>query len=217
MARVTTELRWLQPGYIEEKAQRRLAAYERQYGKIVKPPIPVNHLVEAHLGLVIDWGSIQERAGETILAYLEPADRRIRMNEARRSHFDRFFGTEHFTLGHEVGHWDLHVVETDVVQLSLLDEDRTGRFICRGNQSNSLEWQANRYAAALLMPETMIQEYAEMVDLFSWPDLYCLKDLFSVTITALTRRLRELGMVYVSPANELYPNREVYTGQSDLF
>lgn len=213
---ITPNREWLRPEFIEAKAQARLEAYESQYGRIASLPIPVHHLVEAHLNIRIDWDHISESEDESILAYINPSTRTIRMNAGRRQYFDRFFGTEAFTLGHEVGHWDLHVVKADGVQLPLFDADHVKPFVCRGDPSRRLEWQANRYSAALTMPSRMIRRCTERVDLCSWPNLYDLKDRFQVTISALTIRLEELGLVYRSPDGDLYANREAYHGQKAL-
>lgn len=213
---VTSNKRWLRPDFIESKAQARLEAYESEYGTVSSPPIPVEHLAEAHLDLIIDWDNIPEPEGEPILAYIDPTTRTIRMNERRRDHFSDFSGSEAFTLGHEVGHWDLHIVQAKAVQLPLFDADQMKTFVCRGDPESRLEWQANRYSAALIMPTKMIKEHTKDVDLCSWPNLYVLRDRFEVTISAFTRRLTELGLIYVSPEGSLYPSREIYDGQTVL-
>ena len=216
MLQISSKRKWLKPDFIEDKARARLLAYEDQFGRILQPPIPVNHLIEAHLGLVVDWDDIPEETDDTILAYIDPQTRCIRMNASRRDHFDQFIGTETFTLAHEVGHWDLHVVEAHAVQLSLLGDIASRSFICRSSDKNGFEWQANRYAAALIMPAPMVRDYAETLDLCCWHTLYALKDEFGVTISALTTRLEELGLVYRSADNKLYPSKEAFVGQEKL-
>jgi len=212
MLQVISDGKWLRPEFIESKAQSRIAAYENEYGEISNPPIPIHHLIEAHLDLIIDWDDIAEEENERILAYIDPTSRSIRMNAKRQAYFDEFFGTETFTLGHEVGHWDLHIIEVEGVQLTLFGE-RPKPFVCRGDKRNKLEWQANRYAAALVMPADMIKECTVGVNLCSWPNLYELKDYFQVTISTMTRRLKELGLIYKSPEGEIYPSQEAYGGQ----
>src|SRR5689334_17058033 len=97
---------------IERRASRMLASYQRHCGKkLQEPPIPVEHLVEAHLELRVDWDVIPETSGERILAYIDPVERKICMNETHRAFFDEYFGSEAFTYGHEAGHWELHVIK----------------------------------------------------------------------------------------------------------
>ncbi|MFW6116393.1 MAG: ImmA/IrrE family metallo-endopeptidase [bacterium] len=215
---VTPSRQWLRAEFIESKALARLEAYEEEYGAISSLPIPVHHLIEAHLDLFIDWDDIlAPEEDEPVLAYINPTTRTIRMNAKRRRYFDEFFGSETFTLGHEVGHWDLHILEAEAVQLPLFDADQLEPFVCRGDPRRRLEWQANRYSAALIMPARMIEKLTAGVDLCAWPNLYDLKDRFQVTISALTRRLVELGLIYKSPEGNLYPSREAYHGQNALF
>ena len=209
--------RYMTDGEIEARAQQMLSAYQLAFNvEISEPPIPVVHLIEAYLGLGILWDTITERDGERILAYIDPKIRKIRMNAKHGPLFDRFFGTEAFTLGHEVGHWDLHIVEAEGTQLSLFGDAQSTPFICRGDRDSRLEWQANRFSAALIMPKEMIHKCIASVDICVWPNLYDLKDHFGVTISAFTRRLQELGLIYKSPAGDLYPSYESYAGQSSL-
>ena len=54
------------------------------------------------------------------------------------------------------------------------------------------------------------------IELTSWPNLYRLRDLFEVTISALTIRLERLGVLYVSKDGQLYPSRQEYHGQTRM-
>ena len=68
----------------------------------------------------------------------------------------------------------------------------------------------------LLMPSHLLREAIRDVDLLSWQNLYALRDLFQVTITALTVRLARLNLLYISDESKLYPSRQVYDGQMPL-
>ena len=63
-----------------------------------------------------------------------------------------------FTLAHEGGHWYLHrpLIEMDQVTATLFGKDDVPKqptIFCRSSQKKAAaEWQADRFAAALLMP-----------------------------------------------------------------
>ena len=68
----------------------------------------------------------------------------------------------------------------------------------------------------LLMPSSLLREAIRDIDLLSWPNLYALRDLFQVTLTALTVRLAKLNLLYIADDKQLYPSRQVYAGQMAL-
>jgi Zn-dependent peptidase ImmA (M78 family) len=216
MPQIINAAPWLKLEVIEAKAEALLVAYEAEFGAITEPPVPIEHLIEAHLDIWIDWDMIEEKGSEVILAYIDPQERKICMNESRRARFEEYLGTETFTFAHEVGHWDLHVTETEYVQLGFLDIIQPKRFLCRWNKHDRLEWQANRYAATLIMPKGMVLREIEGVDICKWANLYPLKDRFGVTITAFRKRLEELGLIYLSPEGDLYSSQEAYFNQPVL-
>jgi len=213
MPQILTDAPWLKPEMIEAKAEAMLAVYEAKFGIITEPPVPIEHLIEAHLDLRIDWDMIEDNDNEVILAYIDPEAKKICMNESRRARFEEYVGTEVFTFAHEVGHWDLHVNKSSYVQLCFLDIIQPKKFLCRWNIHDHLEWQANRYAAALIMPKEMVLREIKGVDIYKWRNLYLLKDRFGVTITAFRKRLEELGFIYLSPDGALYPSQEAYFNQ----
>lgn len=213
--RITENRSWLPPDVIESKAVRLLHEYEAEFGE-VSLPVPVEHMIEAKLGLTIDWDEIADSDDDAILAEIVPGLRVIRMNSRHRGHFESFLGTERFTFAHEVGHWVLHVQEASEVQLPLFSASTAQPFICSGSSKDNREWQASRFAAALIMPDNMVRSIASSADIHSWGKLYELRDQFQVTISALVNRLKELQLLYVSPDRKLFPSQEVYNGQQSF-
>jgi hypothetical protein len=219
MRQIVEKTRWLTTDQIDGKAEMLLYEYGRSFGPVVSPPVPARKIIEAYLDLAIDWCTIPETGGERILACLSPRDREVRFNETHREFFEQYFGTETFTLAHEAGHWVLHVQEADAVQMPLFEGTPPREFLCRAqgpDSADSFEWQAHRFAAALVMPEIMVREHAEKVDLYQWPSLYCMREVFDVSITALRKRLEALGLLYVAPDKGLWPSYEDYIGQPKL-
>jgi hypothetical protein len=199
------EVKFIPDIKIEEKANLLLTRFEEQYGRILNPPVPVDRIIEYYLDLSILWDVIEDTDEEKILGCLEASEKRIILNERHMTHFEEYIGTEAYTKAHEVGHWDLHIVkEGDAVQLPLLLAVDERNVLCRDNRKDTREIQAEMYAAYLLMPHTLIKGEIEGKDLANWPTLYKLKDAFGVTITALTKRLTRLGLVYIAPDGKVY-------------
>jgi hypothetical protein len=70
-------------------------------------------------------------------------------------------GRYRFTLAHEAGHWQLHrpfFLENNA-QLGLFEEtDTKPAYVCRSSEKGKpIEWQANFFAAHLLMPTEIVR------------------------------------------------------------
>ncbi len=210
--------RFMPDSEIEKKACAMLSGFESQFGKVSKPPIPIDRIVESYLDLWIDWDVIEDTDEEKILGFLNPDTKKIRLNERHRDHFENYIGTEAFTKAHEVGHWDLHVAKKgDAVQLPLLAPENSQPYLCRQANLDQREFQAERYAAYLLMPHHLLMETINGVDLTSFPVLYSLKEIFGVTITAFTKRLKGLHLIYITDDKKIYRSEEEALGTKSLF
>ena len=211
-------VQYLPDARIEAKAIQLLNRYESEYGAVTGPPIPVEEIADNLLELGILWGSVSEAAGTTTLAGLEPDERMIKFNECRRQVFEETPGLYNTVLGHEIGHWELHVGHNLGAQQHLPDLDQ--RYECLYQDSTCTkgpkETQAHRFMGFLLMPSSFFWDAVRDIELTSWPNLYRLRDLFGVTISTLTIRLERLGVLYVSKDGELYPSRQEYHGQTRL-
>ena len=203
---------------LERLANRLLARYEGRYGPIARPPVPVESILEDVLDLSILWDSVPEEPGQSILAGLDPNNRTVVFNETRLALIEETPGLYNTVLAHEAGHWEAHVDAALLEQAPLPQFDR--EFGCLYRQSgpgeDPRERQAHQFMAFLLLPSHLLQEAIREVDLLSWPNLYALRDLFHVTITALTVRLARLNLLYISDDLKLYPSRQVYDGQMPL-
>jgi Zn-dependent peptidase ImmA (M78 family) len=198
---------------LETKAYAMLTGFESQYGKIYSPPIPIDKIIECYLDLWIDWDKIEDTEEEKILGFLNPSTKRICINECHRDLFEKHAGLESFTKAHEVGHWDLHITkESDVVQLPLIPSEVVQPYLCRQSTFDKREIQAEKYAAYLLMPHHLIIDAINNVDLTKWPTLYSLRGIFGVTITAFTKRLKGLDMIYIDDAGTIFHSEEEAKG-----
>lgn len=89
---------------------------------------------------------------------------------------------DRFTLAHELGHYVLHY---------LWDSERVGnRMMALRRGSDRIEWEANWFAAAFLMPKDRFErEY-----LNASGDLSRVADLFGVSVAAAEVRAKALGL-----------------------
>ena len=210
--------RYIPDSEIESKAYAMLAGFESQYGKVVKPPIPIDRIIESYLDIWMDWDVIQDTNEEKILGYLNPSTKKILMNERHRDHFEEYIGTEAYTKAHEVGHWDLHIAKkNEAVQLPLLMPTEEITYLCRQQKLDKREIQAEKYAAYLLMPHHLLMEAIKDVDITKWSDLYNLKNDFGVTITAFTKRLKSLKLIYITEDKKIFHSQEESFGNQNLF
>ena len=210
--------RYLPDVQIEERAIRLLSRYEPDFGAVTGPPVPVEEIADGLLDLRLLWDSVSESASTTVLAGLEPQKRMIKFNESRRQVFDETQGLYNTVLGHEVGHWELHVGHELAAQEQLPQFERV--YECLYQESTCTrgpkETQAHRFMGFLLMPSSLLWEAIRDVELTSWPNLYRLREIFQVTISALRIRLERLGVLYVAADGQLYPSLQEYHCQTRL-
>ena len=170
------------------------------------------------LDLRLLWDSVAESPGTTVLAGLDPDKRMIKFNESRRQVIEETQGLYYTVLGHEIGHWELHVDPEMASQQQLPQLEET--YECLYQESTCTrgpkETQAHRFMGFLLMPPHLLQEAIRDVELANWVNLYRLRDLFQVTISALRIRLERLGVLYVASDGQLYPSQQEYHGQTRL-
>ena len=131
-----------------------LADYGAMMGFPVKPPIPVEDIIERYLKLNLSFDDLTEKLGPGVLGATYVEASLICINE--RLFENKSEGRLVFTCAHEVGHWILH-------RRFVNRAERCGReknvIICRtGNAKEPIEWQADYFASCLLMPENGVRE-----------------------------------------------------------
>ena len=212
------ENRFISNQEIEGKAYALLNRFETMFGKIGLPPIPIDKIIEKYLDLWIDWDIVDDTDEEKILGFIDPVARKIRLNERHRNLFDEYIGTEAYTKAHEVGHWELHVVKNvDAIQPPLLSDPVAQPYLCRQQNFDKREIQAEKFAAYLLMPFPLVMNAIASVELTDWRSLYLLKENFGVTITAMTKRLKGLGLIYIAEDKKIFHSEEEAHGTIKLF
>jgi len=152
------KVKFLKPDTIETEASRTIFDYGHKFGVISAPPIPIDQILESLLELSLDitelddgvLGALSFRGKKVwIDASLVPEE-----NPTKEGRYN-------FTLAHEIGHWQLHrfYYLVNENQISMFDEVDKPDLICRAiDRSDPIEWQANAFAAHLLMPSDMVKE-----------------------------------------------------------
>ncbi|MCG3127355.1 MAG: hypothetical protein CHACPFDD_02214 [Phycisphaerae bacterium] len=155
------EVPFLPKQHIEREAELVLAEYADSHGAITSPPVPIDEIVDVHLKLVIEFHDMRELFpfGD-VHGAIWMRDQRIGVDQSLDpSTNPRKRGRYHFTLAHEAGHWRLHrkYYLEDVAQGRLFGEDLAKpAYVCRSSDKRPVEWQADQFAASLLMPRKLV-------------------------------------------------------------
>lgn len=197
---------------IEHRAMDVLHRVQAKRKRPLKFPLDAGHLAES-LGLDMDCGEIAPDEQGAIAAMILPTERKIIMNE---SSLNLPKGFEASSIAHEIGHWELHIDQNAISKFveELQDssvETAVEPFLCRSvNTQQGIEKQAQYFASCLLMPQFKINDVKQGRDLTKWRHLYAMKDDFGVTISNLTHRLQDLGLIYIpKDSKQIYPGKAV--------
>ena len=116
-------------------------------------PIPVERIAEQHLNYEIDVIEESALLNADVLGGIVFDERIIQVSSSVADHEGRY----NFTIAHEIGHHVLHR------QIYLATKQTTSRpAMCRGKDHKPLaEKQADRFAAALLMPSDILANAIE--------------------------------------------------------
>lgn len=132
-----------------------LSGYESMIGRPLAPPIPVEDIIERYFGLRLSFEDLEQRLRkEDVLGATFVRERRIVIHQGLLE--DQPEGRMLFTCAHEAGHWVLHRALVDEAE-RLAPGARP--IICRtADAREPVEWQADFFAACLLMPKEAVRE-----------------------------------------------------------
>lgn len=234
------------PNYkIEGMTLKRISEYEKKFGR-VNLPIPLDPIIEQIFNLSISWDSLgKETLGglnpqERVLAinedYLDlfkqkPGLERftkahelghwdLHVDETKLSHSSLFHSqNSEFFFRKTTPKGNLFYI----IKNSWLDSElyKILRTKSAHRDSPMIASQVGKYASYLLMPTHLVKEYIKEVNsnIYSWPSLFRMSEVFDVTITALKIRLMQMGLIYVPEDlndKRIYSSREEYFGQLKL-
>ena len=224
-------VRFLKKEEIEEKANEVLMKMKKE-GFIPKWPFEASYVADA-LEIRINRGKIPPDNEGIIAAKIEPIKRLITINELFFANIKINKGLEESTIAHEIGHWVLHVNQDEAdgivkqLELPLNCQATPQLFLCRSldkshqttfNSKVDIEWQAQYFASCLLMPRYILEEKRRGRNLQNWPHLYAMADELGVTISNLTNRLQDLGLINIPKGSkQIYLGNSRPNGQKKLF
>ncbi len=144
---------------IEDGALVLLAEYGRKYHVVIQPPVPVEEIIEAHLGLAFDIDDLPRLLNvRDVLGATWIRSREVKIDQSLDpTVFPSKLGRYRFTVAHEIGHWELHrhrYLSVEGQAAMFAGEDRP--VVCRSGDKSPLEWQADCFAGYLLMPKEMV-------------------------------------------------------------
>ena len=166
-------------------------------------------LIAEFLDLDLVWDTIADDEQGAIAARILPLEKLIEINE-NIPQLKGGFGES--TIAHEIGHWILHIDTEKVdscIRLKQKGVDvKVKPFLCRSSNLARIEWQAQYFAGCLLMPQHILIELKQDLDLTKWQHLYQMAGKLGVTISNLTTRLQDLGWIYLDDqTRKIYSNR----------
>jgi hypothetical protein len=152
------------PVEIDQMVLDLMRKYAKARGKPLRPPVDVDDIIEGFLKLDLEVTDLKELVGvPDVLGAAWFEDDVIRVDSSLEGKEGRLA----FTLGHEIGHWWMHrpIFEMEKVSLPLYayDKGQPARpaMVCRsGKKKEPAEWQADQFAARLLMPESDVRTTA---------------------------------------------------------
>ena len=173
---------------IEQRAEQFLAHVPSYVWDGSTLPVPIEDIADTHLGLLVrDVEDLSSAPGappltpaQALSGLLLPARGEIWVNASESRQWPP---RRRFTIAHEIAHWQLH-------------RDHGAGVYCRATAVDAgmrttpaalppMEDEANRFAAALLMPAGLIQEHYVRCE----RDFFRLCDTFGASGAAMGRRL----------------------------
>jgi hypothetical protein len=142
---------------IERAAEELLQQYAQARGQPVEGAVDVDFVIEQVLGLDLAVVDLRGLLGNpAVLGATVVDQRRIYVDQSLEPLPGRFA----FTLAHEVGHWQLHRPylsgAAPVHGSTLYDVEALGQLPLRAKKP-TVEWQADQFAACLLMPARLVR------------------------------------------------------------
>ena len=129
---------------IETRANELLTGYFASEQKPITLPIPVEEIAEFHLGYTLAYTTDGMFSDPNVLGGICFDTKTIFINLSVESHE----GRHAFTIAHEIGHHVLHKKYFT----------KQNKLLCRNQAKPSYELEADRFAAAVLLPAQFIKD-----------------------------------------------------------
>ncbi len=149
---------------IEREANALLQSYGLRVAPVDAPPVPVDEILENHLHITFELDDLCATLGKPdVLGALYIAEKKVVVDvQLDPSTHPDVLGRYRFTVGHEIGHWQLHrdhFLDLAGAPNLFSQASTVPPIICRESQRREPpEWQADRFSAALLMPRALVSQ-----------------------------------------------------------
>jgi hypothetical protein len=157
-------------------------------------PTPMVRIFDQVLFRHYDFRPVIELLPAGYEGLTHPAGRTVTLAAQVYESLEQDAGRSRFTAAHETGHVVLHAHQLAGFDCQLVE--KVGVEFARRSQIKPYldpEWQANAFAAGLLLPALMVRQVVEGVDFDE--RVAALREAFDVTTTAAGLRLRTLGLL----------------------
>jgi hypothetical protein len=153
------KVRFLKVEEIDSAVAELLRNFCRKRNCALAAPVPVEDILEKHLKVKLEIKDLVKLLGvPDVLGAAWFAAGVVRVDERIVDQEGRYC----FTLSHELGHWILHrpQMEAERVAPTLFGESaNVPAFVCRTSEKKApAEWQADQFAARLLMPTRLVRD-----------------------------------------------------------
>jgi Zn-dependent peptidase ImmA (M78 family) len=182
-----TQLRLMQ-----EQAEEILASYRDKFGHPITIPVQPEVIARALFGLRIETSSLSH-VEQRVCGALSVDEKTIYVD----THCT--WRQRSFAVAHELGHWILHedhqasqldVGESQAISLSQILLSRRAR--TKKEQARLREIEANRFAAALLVPYTLLMEQVSKFAIIDAQVIGNLAHKFNVSTQTMRYRITDL-------------------------
>ena len=183
-------------GLVEEAAEQLLEQY-RTFAGGFEMPVPIESIAEHFLGYDLEITDEGLFSDPNFLGGISFESNTIFVNASVEQHECRYT----FTVAHEIGH---HVLHKQLYHELVVD---SGQILCREQKKRPLiERQADRFAAALMMPRSVIETCEAVTKTGKAPSTLTKAIQFAnavqmecgfsnVSLSALFNRLKDLGLL----------------------
>ena len=195
------QVSYLSRKQIEREAEVLLHGFFASKGSSLQIPVPVDDILELYLQVRLEFCDVKSlTANPDALGATIFWDGKVVIDQLLDPESGGHLGQYRFTVAHEIGHWALHLkyfLRPDNEELPF-ERIPQPDFVCTSFLRDRPEFQANYFAADLLMPRPLIYEAArETLTEEMEPEtlISVMAEQFEVSKQAMAIRLSEMKVI----------------------
>ena len=146
---------WMPKKRIAAAAAGVIETYQSRHKQPVNPPVPIEDIIERGLNVSLSYSDLKKKLDLDDVLGATFVDRKVICVDESLLR-DRLEGRLCFTFAHEAGHWVLH---REHINRACRQGAAESFIFCRiKDAKQKIEWQADYFAACLLMPEPAVKQ-----------------------------------------------------------